>query len=111
MLVLTLIVAVAATLSAVAKLTKNPKIVHSVHEVCGVPMDKLPILAALQIAGSAGAVIGLWVGWLGVLSTVCLALYFVGAVVAHLRVGDKQGALPAAVLMVLSVIALVLRGG
>jgi len=72
-------------------------------------MDKLPVLAALEIAGGTAAVIGLWVGWLGVLATVCLALYFVGAVVAHVRVGDKQGAVVPAVVAVLAVVALVLR--
>jgi len=109
MAVITIIVAVAASLSAIAKLTKNPKVVHSVHEVCRVPMDKLPLLAALELAGSAGAVIGLWVGWIGVAATIGLALYFAGAVAAHLRVGDKVGVAPAAVLMVLSVAALLLR--
>lgn len=109
MAVLTIIVAVTAVLSAVAKLTKNPKVVQSVHEVCGVPMDKLPVLAALEIAGGAGAIIGLWVAWLGVLSTVCLALYFVGAVAAHVRVGDRQGVVAPAGIAVLAVIALLLR--
>lgn len=110
MAVITVIVAAIAVLSAIAKLAKNPKVVHSVHEVCGVPMDKLPVLAALEIAGGTAAVIGLWVGWLGVLAMVCLALYFVGATAAHLRAGDKQGAVLPAVLVVLSVLAVVLRG-
>ncbi len=109
MTVITVIVAAVAVMSAFAKLAKNPKVVHSVHEVCGVPMDKLPMLAALEIAGGAGAVIGLWVGWLGVLATVCLALYFVGAVAAHLRVGDRQGAVVPGVIAALAVIALLLR--
>lgn len=109
MAVITIIVAVVAVLSAFAKLARNPKVVHSVHEVCGVPMDKLPVLAALEIAGGAGAVIGLWVGWIGVAATVGLALYFIGATGAHLRAGDKPGAVLPAVLAVLAIVALLLR--
>ena len=109
MVVLSVVLAVVAVLSAVAKLTKNPKVVHSVHEVCGVPLDRLPVLAALEIAGGVGAVVGLWVTWIGVAAILGLALYFVGAVIAHLRVGDKQGAVTPAALVVLAVVALVLR--
>jgi uncharacterized membrane protein YphA (DoxX/SURF4 family) len=111
MAVVSIVLAVIAVLSAVVKLTKNPKVVHSVHEVCGVPMDKLPVLAALEIAGGAGLVIGLWVGWIGVAAAIGLALYFVGATIAHLRVGDKQGVIAPAALVVLSVVVLVLRAG
>ncbi|MEY4173041.1 MAG: hypothetical protein RI900_206 [Actinomycetota bacterium] len=111
MTVVSIILAAIAVLSAVAKLAKNPQVVHSVHEVCGVPMDKLPVLAALEIAGGAGLIVGLWVGWIGVAAAVGLALYFVGAVVAHLRAGDKQGVVAPAVLVVLSVVAAVLLAG
>lgn len=109
MVVLSIIVAVIAVLSAVAKLTRNPKVVQSVHEVCGVPLDRLPVLAALEIAGGAGAVLGLWVPWIGVAALTGLALYFVGAVIAHLRVGDRQGVVAPVGLAVLAVVALVLR--
>jgi hypothetical protein len=38
-----------------------------------------------------------------------LVVYFVGAIVAHVRVGDRSGIGPAAFMMILSVAALVLR--
>ena len=104
-----IIVPVAAVLAGVAKLTKNPKVIHSVHEVCGVPMDKVPMLAGLEIAGGLGAVLGLWIKPLGVAALIGLALYFVGATVAHLRVKDMKGIAPALLLAVLAVVAAVLR--
>jgi hypothetical protein len=107
--VLTIVLAVVAVASAFGKLTKHPKVVHSVHEVCGVPLDRLPALAALEIAGGVGAVVGLWVAWIGMAASIGLVLYFVGAVVAHLRVRDTQGIVAPLVLAALWALVLVLR--
>ncbi|WP_326796367.1 DoxX family protein [Streptomyces sp. NBC_01808] len=58
---------------------KNSAAVHT-------PAAALPYLAALKLAGAAGLVVGLAaVPWLGVAAGVGLTLFFVGAVVAHIR--------------------------
>lgn len=91
MLIATVALAVVATLSATLKLTKNEHVVDSVHRNVGVPMRFLPILAAFELAGAAGIVIGLWVEALGLAAALGLSLYFAGAILAHLRVRDAKG--------------------
>jgi hypothetical protein len=66
-------------------------------------------LAACEIAGAVGLVLGIWWPVLGMAAGVGLVVYFVGAVVSHLRVGDMKGIGPAAFLLMVSVAALVLR--
>ncbi|MFF1464292.1 DoxX family protein [Streptomyces sp. NPDC058330] len=69
----------------------------------------LPFLGIAQAAGAGGLVVGLWWGPLGIAAAVGLALYFIGAVTTHLRVGDYKGAPPAAVLTAVAVALVVLR--
>ncbi|MGZ4522377.1 MAG: DoxX family protein [Mycobacteriaceae bacterium] len=93
--------------SAAGKLTKNPSVTTSMQTV-GFPVDRVWMLAVLEIAGAVGLAIGLFWWPLGVAAAAGVILYFAGAVGAHLRVHDKNVA-PAAVLLVVSVVALVLR--
>jgi uncharacterized membrane protein YphA (DoxX/SURF4 family) len=80
-----------AVLSGVAKLRHDPKVVRVVHEIAGVPMRWFPWLAACEFAGAAGLVLGFAWRPLGIAAAVCLVVYFVGAVVADLRVRDFKG--------------------
>ncbi|MFI6366189.1 DoxX family protein [Nocardia sp. NPDC050630] len=73
------------------------------------PLGILPFLGAAQIAGALGLIIGIWFAPLAIAATIGVALYFVGAVGAHLRVGDNVGTLPAAVLVVVSGVLIGLR--
>jgi hypothetical protein len=51
-----------------------------------VPKSALPYLATLKLAGAIGLVAGLTVvRWLGVAAGIGLVLFFIGAVVAHIR--------------------------
>lgn len=99
--------AVALTFSAVGKLTKNPKVIPIMEQV-GVPADKIPWLAYIEILGAIGLIVGLFVWPIGVAAAVGVILYFVGAVIAHLRVKDS-GFGPAAFLAAVGIAALVLR--
>ena len=108
-LVVTIVLAAMAASSGLGKLRQDPKIVHVIHEVVGVPMKFFPLLAACEIAGALGLVLGIWWPFLGVAAALGLVFYFVGAVVSHLRVGDMKGIGPAAFLLAVSVAALVLR--
>ena len=108
-LVITIVVAAMMALSGVMKLRHDPKVVHVVHEVIGVPLKYFPLMAACLFAGALGLVLGIWWPLVGIAAGVGLVVYFVGAAVAHLRVGDVKGMGSASVMLILSVAALVLR--
>ena len=102
------LLAVMLLLSASAKLTRNKQIVDGLTAI-GVPLTMFPFLAACEIAGAAGMVIGIWWTPLGIAATIGLALYFVGAVGAHLRKKDFKGLPNAGVMLVASAAVLILR--
>nr|WP_296075839.1 DoxX family protein [uncultured Actinoplanes sp.] len=54
------------------------------------PRTWAPRLGAALLAGSVGLPAGLAVPWVGTLAAAGLVLYFVGALIAHLRVGSRQ---------------------
>jgi hypothetical protein len=55
-----------------------------------VPRSWVPVLGMVLAAGSAGLLAGFAVPLLGLLAAGGLVLYFLGALVAHLRVGSRQ---------------------
>jgi DoxX-like family len=55
-----------------------------------VPRSWVPVLGTFLALGSLGLLAGFAVPALGVAAAVGLVLYFVGALVAHLRVGSGQ---------------------
>ncbi|MFD5147919.1 DoxX family protein [Streptomyces sp. NPDC058401] len=99
----------ALTLAASATFTlqRNPSITESMTKV-GVPDSWLPRLAALKAAGAIGLIAGLWLPPLGIAAAIGVTLYFLGAIVTHLRAKDYNFA-PAAVLALVAIAALVLR--
>jgi uncharacterized membrane protein YphA (DoxX/SURF4 family) len=107
--VITTILALMAVLSGLGKIRGDPRQVRVIHDTVGVPLKYLPVLAALEFAGALGLVVGMFSPALGVAAGVGLTLYFVGAVVSHLRVGDIKGVGPAAFMLVVAVGALILR--
>ena len=108
-LVITIVVAAMAGLSGVGKLRRDPSVVHALHEFARVPLKYFPYLAGCLFAGAVGLVLGIWWPPLGIAAGVGLVVYFVGAVVAHLRVGDVKGMGSAAVILILCIAALALR--
>jgi hypothetical protein len=54
------------------------------------PRSWMPRLGILLAAGSLGLLAGFAVPTLGTLAAAGLVLYFVGALIAHLRVGSRQ---------------------
>jgi hypothetical protein len=76
--------------SASAQIARNKTILQNMAHL-GVPLGMLPFLATCLIAGAAGLVIGVWYAPLGLAAAGGLVLYFVGAVIAHLRKGDAKG--------------------
>lgn len=100
---LALVLAASATLT----LQRNDQVVAGMQKA-QVPDSWLPRLATLKAAGAIGLVAGLWVTPLGVAAAAGVTLYFIGAVVTHLRAKDYELA-PAAVLALIAAAALALR--
>jgi DoxX-like family len=83
--VATLVCIVANAFVAAADYLRAGFVLRNSAEV-HVPEGALPYLATLKLAGALGLVVGLTVmHWLGVAAGVGLILFFVGALVAHIR--------------------------
>src|SRR6266481_9253562 len=108
-LVVTLAFALMVFYSGVGKIRRDPLPVRVIHETVGVPLKYFPLLAACEFAGALGLVVGIWLPPIGIAAGIGLVLYFVGAVVSHLRVGDIKGIGSAAFMLVLAAGALTLR--
>ena len=108
-LVITLLFALMVTYSGIGKIRHHPLQVKVIHETVGVPLKYFPLLAACEFAGSLGLVVGIWWPLIGVAAAIGLVLYFVGANVSHLRVGDVKGIGSAAFMLLLAAGALALR--
>jgi hypothetical protein len=108
-LAIAILLAIMAGISAVAKIRRSPHVVQVIHETVGVSLKYFPVLAACELAGAVGLVLGIWWPILGMAAAAGLVLYFVVAVASHLRVGDAKGIGPAFFMLVLSAAALVTR--
>lgn len=100
---------VASVGSGGAKLAKVPDVMASMARV-GVKHHQIPILAALEIAGGAGLLAGIWFPPLGILASFCLSFYFAGAVISHLRKHHAFAELaPALVILLIAITTHVLE--
>lgn len=106
---ITSIVALILVLSGIMKLRRDPRKVQTVHEVVGVPLSYFPLLALCELAGALGLVLGIFWPLLGIVAGIALALYFVGAILSHIRVGDLRGVVPAFLMFVAVAVALIIR--
>lgn len=108
-LIITVVFALIVTISGIAKMRRDPRVVKVVHETVGVPLKFLPLLAACEFAGGVGLVLGILWPILGVAAGAGLVLYFVGAVASHLRVGDVKGSRSAVFMLIFAAGVLALR--
>ena len=95
--------------SAIAKIRRDPRVIRTIHEVVGLPMSSLPLLAACELAGALGLVLGIFWPLLGIVAGVSLALYFIAAILSHFRVGDFKGIGPAFFMWFVVMVALAMR--
>jgi len=105
----TLLLAAMAAGSAAKKLQRDPQVLDIIGGTVGVPDRYFPALAALELAGAAGILIGLWLEPLGIAAAAGLVAYFTGAAIGHLRVGDIKGLAMPIVPLLLSIAVLALR--
>lgn len=89
--VLAVLYAVMLTASGITKLQYHPEVVKIIHELIGVPLAYFPALAVAEFAGAAGLVAGIWRPSLGIAAAIGVVIYFVGAIISHLLVGDVAG--------------------
>ena len=76
----------------------------------GIPESWLPALGVLKAAGALGLLFGIAVPLIGVAAAAGLTLFFVGAVITHLRAGDRSLGNGVPILfLLLAVSALMLR--
>jgi hypothetical protein len=106
--VVTLMAIAANTFAATADFMRLKFILITAAKV-GVPESWLPMLGTLKAAGALGLLVGLiGVPLIGTAAAVGLILFFVGAIITHLRLRDYYSIGPAAAFLLLAVTALVL---
>lgn len=104
--VVTLLAAAANIYAVVLDLTRNPMILANMEKL-SLPMSWIPILGALKGLAATGLVAGIFIPPLRVLTAGCMVLFFVGAILAHLRARDHALVSPG-IFLGLAVAALVL---
>jgi uncharacterized membrane protein YphA (DoxX/SURF4 family) len=108
-LAITFVVAAIVAFSGVMKVRRDPRTVQVIHNTVGVPMSYFSLLAICEFAGALGLVLGIRWPLVGIAAGVALALYFLAAIISHLRVGDVKGLGPAVFMFVVVMVALTLR--
>jgi len=106
--IVAVILAAILVISGRGKLVKDERIVASISRA-NVPLSWYPPLAACEIAGAVGLIVGIWWPPLGIAAAIGVVLYFLGAVTAHVRAGDIKGIMAPLPLLALAAVALVLR--
>lgn len=88
MTIISIVLTLMVFASAFGKLSKAPQVMALMNHV-GVKPNQIKILAALEALGGLGLLVGFASKIIGVLAAIGIALYFVGAVGAHVRKKDK----------------------
>ena len=106
-IVVTVLAAAANAFSATLDFVRFKQIIINMARV-GVPESWITILGILKAAGALGLLIGIGVPLIGIAAGVGLVLFFVAAIITHLRVRDYSFGL-AVIFLLLAVAALILR--
>ena len=101
----------ALLLYAAARKLSHRSDVVAAYERVGVREARLNLLAGLLIAGAAGLLIGVVAAPVGMAAARCLVVYFLAAVVAHVRHRDVANVWTPVVLLLLSLAAVFFRAG
>jgi hypothetical protein len=106
-IIVTLLAAAANIFSATLDFIRYKQILINMARV-GVPESWITMLGVLKAAGAIGLLVGIGVPVIGTAAAIGLVLFFVGAIVTHLRARDYSFGL-AVVFLVVAAAALVLR--
>ncbi len=97
------------TFSAFGKIKRIPSAIEAIAHV-GVKEKQYNQLAALELLGSLGLLVGIWSKPIGVAAATGICLYFIGAQTAHLRMKDPIAKMfPAIFLFMISAATLILE--
>jgi hypothetical protein len=106
--ILSFLLAPILTFLGIAKVIRHPMMVENARHL-GFSARGFQLVGALELAGAAGMIVGLFWTPLGIAAMVGLVLLLTGGAIAHARVGDRLPRIaPAAVCAVLSGATLVL---
>lgn len=109
LIILTALLGLATAFSAVGKFSKNPKAVDMLRQL-GITDSQIRMLGIVEVLGALGLLIGIWIPILGQLAALGFVLYFLGAMIAHVRAKDPMKDIaPALVLLILSIIVTILQ--
>jgi len=106
-LIVTLLAAAANIFSAALDFTRYKQVLINMAKT-GVSESWITMLGILKAAGALGLLVGIGVPLIGTAAAVGLVLFFVGAIITHLRARDYSFGLAVAFLL-LAVAALALR--
>ena len=106
-IVVTLLAAAANIFSATLDFIRYKQVLINMAKA-GVSESWITMLGILKAAGAIGLLVGIGVPLIGTATAVGLVLFFVGAIITHLRARDYSFGL-AIVFLLLAVAALVLR--
>jgi hypothetical protein len=106
-IVVTLLAAAANIFSATCDFVRYEKVSIAMAKA-GVPESWMTTLGILKAAGALGLLVGIGVPQIGIAAATGLILFFVGAIITHLR-GRDYSLGPAIVFLLLAVTALGLR--
>jgi hypothetical protein len=84
------VVAAAANIYAAANDFIRPRWLLGNMSQLGVPESWLPLLGTLKAAGALGLLVGIEVPLVGVLAAAGLTLFFIGALITHIRAHDHS---------------------
>jgi hypothetical protein len=98
------LLAVLLAYSAKIKLAGDTEATASTLARIGVPKSWLRPLGLTEAAGALGLLAGIAYLPLGITAGAGVVLFFIGAVVIHLRAGDRKGAASPGVLVVLALL-------
>ena len=96
--IVTVLAAAALTFSATADFLRYQKVLASMARA-HVPESWLPKLGAIKGAGAIGLLVGLGIPAIGVAAAVGVVLFFVGAIITHVRAGWYSFGFPAVYLL------------
>ena len=106
-LIVTILAAAANIFSATCDFVRYEKVSIAMAKA-GVPDSWMTTLGILKALGALGLLVGIAVPLIGIAAAVGLILFFVGAIITHLR-GRDYSLGPAIVFLLLAVAALALR--
>lgn len=106
-IVVTVLAALANAFSATLDFIRYKQILINMARV-GVSESWLTILGVLKAAGALGLLVGIRVPLIGITAAIGLVLFFIAAIITHLRGRDYSFG-PAVVFLLLAFAALVLR--